>query len=247
MNQLLSISLLLSIVTVEPLGPRTDPLTTIKFLSAKPFKYLKVFNLHVRVPHLTRHAHSFEYTSWVRSRSDRSWRTHSVVLTVSCLSNTTKVVTFNNPWKPLPFDVPTTATNSPSSKMSTNTVSPRFKSASNPLNSAISTFGSVLAFLKWPFNAFGVFFSFDLQTQLNSLVTISVLCFHLSDNTRTSFYHCAWHCFTLGTVYASHSDFSTNYPPYFNLLIIKPCFTYTLISTSTPLGSSTHQCIYSFR
>ena len=46
--------------------------------------------------HLSAHAHSFEYFSWVRTSTDRTRFAGTVVLTMSSLAYTTKSMTFYN-------------------------------------------------------------------------------------------------------------------------------------------------------
>jgi hypothetical protein len=87
------------------------------------------------------------------------------MLTMSCLTNTTKTVTFQ--WKPLPLDTPCTSTNSPSTNIVTSIRSPNFCSVAKFWNS--TTFLSYSsAFLKWPKAAFVECFSFCHRNSCNA-------------------------------------------------------------------------------
>ena len=57
------------------------------------------------------------------------------------------------PWKPFPFELPETSTNSPSVKWSTETESPRFNSVSKFWNSTSLYLAEDLDFEKWPASA----------------------------------------------------------------------------------------------
>ena len=59
--------------------------------------YLKVLNLHLTTTIAAGHTHTFEYFGWIRSRTNRTWGTLTVVLTVRGIIYTRKTMSLNNP------------------------------------------------------------------------------------------------------------------------------------------------------
>ena len=105
-------------------------------------------NRHSGVSHSSSHAHSFEYTTWIRGRTNRSRSSQSVVLTVSSLFQHHQNRDASQPLENLFLLLfQTTSTNSPSSKISALKTSPDFTSAANPSTSIILTGVANLGFL----------------------------------------------------------------------------------------------------
>ena len=60
------------------------------------FDNLQVLNSYTFISQLATHTHAFEYFCWVRTSTNRTRFTSTVMLTVSSLTNTTKIVAFYN-------------------------------------------------------------------------------------------------------------------------------------------------------
>jgi len=169
---------------------------------------LQVLSSHTFATHLTSHAQSFEYFCRIRTCTDRTRLTGTVVLTVSSLTYTTKMMSLNDTLETFTF-------------RSSNHV--HISNVIEELNSDYITqieflfetlelgqvaLGCYSSSFKVAHQRLGSMFLFCfLETYLDSCIAIFFYTLNLSNDTRTSFDNSAWYVFTISTENGCHSDF----------------------------------------
>ncbi len=158
--------------------------------------------------HLSAHAHSFEYFCRVRTSTNRTRLTGTIVLTVSSLAYTTKTMSFNNALETFTFG-------GSDNVYEVNVIEQIYSNSITEIQFILKSFelsqvllGRYSGFFEVTHQRLrSMLFLLLLETQLNGSIAIFFYGLHLSNNTRTSFDNSAWYIFTLGTENGCHSDF----------------------------------------
>ncbi len=169
---------------------------------------LQVLHSHLYVTHLATHAETLEYTSRIRTCTNGTWLTQTVVLTVSALAYTTEAMTLYNALETMTLrDADNIYELNIREQIYSNLLS-EFVLLVVTLKLGKVLHWSDTSLLEVTHNRLrNVLFSRFLEADLYSFITILLDRLDLSHNTRTYFNYSAWHVLAISTEDGSHSDF----------------------------------------